>query len=280
LEEEMKYKLLNVFTIAIISLVCSTLYALDLRFSGSMSMSPETPSVGDTITFSVNFISQDGAAANLKVIGGVDGAEVYERTFANVPSGATRTISFTWPSTAGGHTAWFELDPDRSLRETDLTNNRIEIRFNGGAPLTADLTVSSVRLTHDESNPNKMFYTVKFKNLGDACIGAFNWKMYGKAIGAGVDLCKTCPNGRFAAGHPLCALSGGEEKTHYGFFLKSDYRNTIKEECSREGVHIKYKYYNHAYFEVDHDGKVDETNERNNKSGNYTIVWKNECAED
>lgn len=275
----MKHRLLNVFIIAIIYLVCSSLYALDLRFSGSISMTPETPTVGDTITFAVNFISADSTAVNLKVVGGVDGAHVYERTFANVPSGATRSISFIWPSTAGDHTVWFVLDPDHSLRETDLTNNQIAMRFNGGRPLPADLKVTLVRLSHDESNPDKMFYTVKFKNLGTACIGSFNWKMYGKSIGTGVDLCKTCPNGRFAAVRPLCALGDGEEKSHMGFFLKSDYKNTIKEECGREGATFKYKYYNHLYFEVDYNDKVDETNENNNKTGSYTIFWKNECED-
>ena len=275
----MRNKLFIFLTIVMFFLVCSSLYALDLRFSGTISMSPETPGVGDTITFAVNFISADGASVNLKVVGGVDSAEVYERTFANVPAGATRTISFTWPSTAGDHTAWFELDPDRSLRETDLTNNRIEISFNGGAPLTADLVVSLAKFTQDTSNPNKMFYTVKFTNLGTACISAFDWKMYGKAIGAGVDLCKTCPNGRYAAVHPLCALSAGEDKTHYGFFLKSDYRNTIIEECGREGVRVKYKYYNHAYFRVDYNNKIDETRENNNWTREFEIVWKNECAD-
>lgn len=276
----MKHRLLNVFAIAILSLVCSSLFALDLRFSGTISITPETPSVGDTLTFTVNFISADGAAVNLKVTGGVDWTKVYERTFANVPAGATRTISFTWPSTAGDHTAWFALDPDRSLRETDLTNNSIEMRFNGGASLTADLVVSLAKFTQDDSNPNKMFYTVKFSNLGTACVGAFDWKMYGKAIGAGVDLCKnSCPNGRFAAVRPLCALGAGETKTHYGFFLKSDYRNTIVEECGREGARVKYKYYNHAYFRVDYNNKVDETTDSNNWTVAHTIVWKNECAD-
>lgn len=273
----MKHKLFNVFVIVILSLVCSSLFALDLRFSGSISMTPATPSIGDTIAFTVNFISSDGASANLKVIGGVDVAQVYERTFANVPSGATRTISFTWPSTAGNHTAWFELDPDGSLRETDLTNNRIEIRFNGGGPLTADLTITETKISHDRSNSDKIFYTIKFKNLGTACIGSFNWKMDGKVNGSGVDLCKTCPNGRFAAVRPLCALGAGEEKTHYGFFFKSDFRDTTKRECGKEGTTIKYDYYNNAQFIVDYNNKVDETDEHNNKSGNYTIRWGSEC---
>jgi hypothetical protein len=287
----MKNKILLFSALTILWLLGSALFALDLKFTSAIRMSPASPAVGNTITFSVSFIPQGGTVTSFKITGGVDTTQVYERTFASIPADATRTVSFTWTSTAGNHTAWFVLDPDHLMGDANYGNNRVELAFSGGilfeamrpvvvahaAVFKPDLIISYVKFTKDTNRDDKYFYTLKFKNQGGGCIGAFNFKLYAVNPVTGEDLCSTCLHGRFAAMSPLCALSAGQEKTLYGFILKSEFSKSQKEDCPGFSFFPKNKYFNSVYLIVDHDNHVDESNETNNQTSTYELVWKDEC---
>jgi hypothetical protein len=107
----------------------------NLRYMTPLNMSPAAPGVGDTVTFSVQMKAQSGAAVNARIIGGIDGTTIYDHTFGNIPAGETRDLSFTWPATAGPHTAWFHMDPDELTGDPYPENNYIEITFTvAGTP--------------------------------------------------------------------------------------------------------------------------------------------------
>jgi subtilase family serine protease len=103
---------------------------LDLKFTTAVGMSPAAPTAGDTVTFTVTFKSEGAASANMKIVGGIDGAQKFERVYASIPANGTRTDSFTWIATAGNHTAYFNLDPAKSAGDSDYNNNSIEKQFS------------------------------------------------------------------------------------------------------------------------------------------------------
>jgi hypothetical protein len=258
--------------------------ALDLKFNSGITKSPETFNAGNVVTFTVNFTSLGGPVANCKVTGGVDAVQLYERVFASIPDGANRRVSFTWTAAAGSHTAWFVLDPDHISGDTDYGNNRAELAVSTtavfemapvameahAAVFKPDLVITEAKFTKDTSRDDKFFYKIKFKNQGGGCVSAFNFKMFG-------DQCSSCLQGRFAAASPLCALKAGEEKTIYGFTLKSDFSSSVKEKCGGTFLWPKFKIFNQVYLIVDYDEKVVESNETNNQTATQELVWKNEC---
>jgi hypothetical protein len=258
--------------------------ALDLKFNSAITKAPETFNAGDVVTFTVNFTSQGGTVTNCKITGGVDATQLYERVFASIPAGANRRDSFTWTAVAGSHTAWFVLDPDHVNGDTDYGNNRAELSVTTSvvfemapvfmeahvAVFKPDLVITEAKFTKDTSRNDKYFYRVKFKNQGGGCVGAFNWKMVG-------DQCSSCPQGRFAAVAPLCALKAGQEKTIYDFILKSQFSSVVREKCGGTLFWPKYKKYNRVYLVVDYDEKVVESNETNNQTATQDLIWENEC---
>jgi hypothetical protein len=111
-----------------VSLISSA--ALDLKFTSAISMSPAAPNAGETVTFTVTFKSEGGASANMKIVGGIDGAQKFERVYASIPANGTRTDSFTWTATAGNHTAYFTLDPAHTAGDSNYGNNSTEKQFS------------------------------------------------------------------------------------------------------------------------------------------------------
>jgi subtilase family serine protease len=160
-------------TIGIIFLFSSVFAsaALDLAFVGSITQSPDPASVGNTVTFTVSFRTAGGAVTNLKIIGGVDGAQLFERTYASILADKTRTDSFTWTAIAGSHTVWFELDPGHTCGDSNYSNNKVEKAFtvSGGGPacqpnLKLDVTYSPASFIAGDS----VTFNLKVSNDGTA----------------------------------------------------------------------------------------------------------------
>jgi subtilase family serine protease len=163
----------TLFSLGIIFLFSSVFAsaALDLQFTTAISQSPNPASVGNPVTFTVSFRTTNGAVANLKIIGGVDGAQLFERSYASILADKVRTDSFTWTATAGNHTVWFELDPTHSCGDSNYANNRIEkVITVGGAPGNKpDLYISSVTNSPTKfSAGDPVTLTIKVANKGTA----------------------------------------------------------------------------------------------------------------
>jgi subtilase family serine protease len=104
--------------------------ALDLKFTTNITISPAAPKAGDTVTFKVTFKSEGAATANMKIVGGIDGVQKFERIYASIPANGTRTDSFTWTATEGSHKACFTLDPAHTTGDSNLGNNTTEKQFS------------------------------------------------------------------------------------------------------------------------------------------------------
>jgi hypothetical protein len=165
-----------------IILICSSvlvLAALDLRFTTAISQSPDPANEGDTVVFTVTFKTFGGAVDNLKITGGVDGTNIFERTYSHINADLPRTDSFSWIATAGSHTVWFELDPAHTCGDSNYNNNRVEkaITVNFGAIVPPDINIhAKPNLTVTDCHVEPSTYkngdevTLKFtiKNIGDA----------------------------------------------------------------------------------------------------------------
>jgi subtilase family serine protease len=168
----MRFKL--ILSIGVIFLLSSVLAfaALDLAFTTAITQSPDPASAGNVVTFTVSFRTTGGAVTNLKIIGGVDGTQLFDRTYTSIAADKVRTDSFTWTATAGSHTVWFELDPGHTCGDSNYANNRIEkaVTVGGGTPTgKPDLYISSVTLSPVKFDAGeKVTLTITVANKGTA----------------------------------------------------------------------------------------------------------------
>lgn len=125
----MKIRFLTAFCLVFLASML-VLAQPDLRFSSSITASSDPVRVGDSVTFTVRFLSGGAAVDNFKIIGGVDSTRIVDRVFAHVNADTGRAQTMNWTATAGSHTIWFELDPDHLKHDSDYTNNRVEITLN------------------------------------------------------------------------------------------------------------------------------------------------------
>jgi subtilase family serine protease len=126
----MKCKIYLITSFIFLTVATLSYAALDLKFTTAINLSPTSPTLGDTVTFSVTFKSEGAIVNNLKIIGGVDGAQLFQRIYASIPANGNRTDTFTWTATAGDHSVFFTLDPDKTAGDSNYNNNYLEKIFN------------------------------------------------------------------------------------------------------------------------------------------------------
>jgi len=171
-EGEKVMKIKTFLSIGVILLLLSivVLAALDLKFVTAITMAPSPANVGDSVQFTVSFKNEGAAVANLKITGGIDGAQLFERTYASILADKTKTDFFTWTATAGAHTAWFELDPNHTCGDSNYANNRVEKAFTvGGGP--AGQPDLALVVTYDPTNfaaGNAVTFNIRINNNGTA----------------------------------------------------------------------------------------------------------------
>jgi len=136
----MKLKVNVAILLILTSLSALSYSALDLKFTSAISLSPAAPKVGDSLTFTVSFKSEGSVSTNVKIVGGIDGVQSFERVYASIPANAVRTDTFTWVATGGNHTAFFTLDPNHTAGDSNYGNNHLEKPFTvtGGTSLKWD----------------------------------------------------------------------------------------------------------------------------------------------
>jgi len=167
----MKFK--SFLYIVVIFLLSSVLglAALDLNFTTAISQSPDPAGEGNVVAFTVSFKTFGGAVANLKITGGIDGAQIFERTYVSIAADKLRTDSFTWTATAGNHTVWFELDPAQTAGDSNYSNNKIEKAFviqqtvPAGKP---NLTISASYSPASVVNGASIAFSATVTNNGNA----------------------------------------------------------------------------------------------------------------
>ena len=166
----MRFKVFLIIGVIFILSSVIALAALDLQFTTAISQSPDPASAGGSVTFTVAFKTFGGAVTNLKIIGGDDGADIFERTYAGIAADKVRTDTFTWTATAGSHTAWFELDPDHTCGDSDYSNNRVEkaLTVGGGPAGQPDLVPVVTYNPATFAAGNTVTFSIRVNNNGTA----------------------------------------------------------------------------------------------------------------
>ncbi|MFH1646572.1 MAG: CARDB domain-containing protein [Chloroflexota bacterium] len=90
----------------------------------AIAASPEVPSLGDTVTFTVTVKNQgDAPAAASRVTYYIDDTYQKSSPVSSLAPGATAVRTFTWSAQAGAHVVKAVADADNSVAETSETNN-------------------------------------------------------------------------------------------------------------------------------------------------------------
>lgn len=131
-----------------------------------ITWSPEIPSIGDTVTFTIIIKNQgDSQAGASRVAYYID--DVYQASaYVNpVEPGETNSKSFTWKAQSGPHNIKGVADTNDSVNESDESNNHKAFALSVLAP---DLIVDSITwLPENPSIGDKVTFTVSIKNRGN-----------------------------------------------------------------------------------------------------------------
>jgi len=138
----------------------------------SITWLPENPSRGDAIVFNVNVKNQGGFESHTtKVQFYIDGIFRGSQDVAGIDPGGTITTTFNWIVMSGQHIVKAVIDESNNVKESDETNNELEINFS---PLLPDLFIPSIVWSpEDPSNYDEVTFSVNVTNQGsgrsDAC---------------------------------------------------------------------------------------------------------------
>ncbi len=143
----------------------------------SITWSPESPSKGDTVTFSVTVKNQgNNRASPSRVDFYIDGSSRGSQEVPEIDAGATATKPFTWIAQAGSHAIKAVADGINYITESDETNNEKTVTFS---PVPPDLIIETISWSPE--NPSKgdmVTFTVIVKNQGSGRAGSFHVALY------------------------------------------------------------------------------------------------------
>jgi subtilase family serine protease len=136
----------------------------------SLALSPDSPSIGDTLTFSVTIKNQgDLPAGESHLTCSIDEANLATITVEPIDSGAATIKTFTWKAQAGPHVFRALIDSENNIAESIENNNDRTLAFSALGP---DLAIDAISWT--PANPatgNMVTFTVKVVNQGDKRAG-------------------------------------------------------------------------------------------------------------
>ncbi len=142
----------------------------------SISWSPETPSRGDSVTFSVVIKNQGSSKAGFSRINFfIDGNSRGYQDIPIIEVGATITRTYSWAAAVGQHDITAIADVDGSVTESNESNNERTVTFSTLAP---DLIVEDIVWSPESpSMQDTVSFNVTINNQGsgraDPCTVAF-----------------------------------------------------------------------------------------------------------
>jgi len=123
----------------------------------SLSLNPETPRIGDDITFTMSIKNnglRDSASSELKY--NINGTNVTQDGKVSIPeiaAGETKTGIFHWvPEEEGNIDVRLEVDSENAIREDDETNNELTKTVSVSKQTTSSSEESSVSSTSSTSS--------------------------------------------------------------------------------------------------------------------------------
>jgi subtilase family serine protease len=136
----------------------------------SLALSPEAPSIGNKITFTVTIKNQgDGQAGASELNCFIDENPLANSVVGPIDAGAASVVTCTWKAQAGPHILQAVINGKNSVAESDESNNDKSYAFSVIAP---DLAVDAI--SWEPLNPSmgdKVTFTVTIVNRGDKRAG-------------------------------------------------------------------------------------------------------------
>jgi len=149
----------NALTITFPGTVLSDLIVQEITWS------PERPSIGDTVTFTVAIKNQgSGKAASSCVAYYIDNTLLTSDPVESIDSNGIAEKTFTWPAQAGSHDIKAIADSDEEVTESDETNNTLVVTLSTIAP---DLIIQDITWSPERPSIGDIVtFTVIIKNQG------------------------------------------------------------------------------------------------------------------
>ncbi|MFC1902280.1 CARDB domain-containing protein, partial [Chloroflexota bacterium] len=133
----------------------------------TITWSPEVPSIGDTVTFTVIIKNQGSSQADASHIAGyIDDTRQTTTDVSPIAPGDTAAKDFTWTARAGSHTAKAVADANNQVSESNEANNESSFAFSVPAP---DLLIEAITWSPETPSINSQITcNVTVKNRGDS----------------------------------------------------------------------------------------------------------------
>ena len=138
--------------------------------------SPENPSTGDILTFTVTIKNQgSGKAIALPIACYIDDTYQDSAHINQIDPGAITTQTFTWTATASSHTVKVIADYNNIITESNETNNEKTLDFSVLIPPAPDLVIQGIDWSPvSPSIGDTVCFTMTIKNQGnDGASGSY-----------------------------------------------------------------------------------------------------------
>ncbi|MFC1991555.1 CARDB domain-containing protein [Chloroflexota bacterium] len=132
----------------------------------SITWSPESPSIDDIVTISVTVKNQgEGKAITSRLTFRVDGSFKVFQYVESLEAGDSVTKEFTWTAGQGYHQIQMIIDEDKTIPESDETNNEKSVTIS---TLTPDLIIETITWTPlDPFDGDNVTFSVTIMNQGE-----------------------------------------------------------------------------------------------------------------
>ena len=158
-----------------------------------ITWTPESPSVGDSVTFSATVGNRGSldAGESKVLLEDAGGADIGAAVLPRVPAGGSGVVEFVWTATQGAVNLIAVANVDKALRETDYDNNRAEKHYNATA--LPDLVVDGIAWSPENpalGDETTVTLTVKNKGKGRAPAASVRYSVDGDAVSGSLDFPK------------------------------------------------------------------------------------------
>ncbi len=182
-------------------------------YISSIAWSPEHPSIGDLVTFSVNLTNQGGGnAEGFFVDFYLDDAFLSSTFISRIPSDSSANATYTWKAQNGRHAFKAVADNNKTVVEVNENNNEMTVSI---APHMPDLAVGTVTWSPaDMPLGSEVKFSIDIENLG--------------SLNAGPSRIAYYVDGSIASFTDIDNLNAGSKITDHFLWVVADGPHTIE----------------------------------------------------